>query len=26
MALAGPALFALRDRVYRDYLTLPMAF
>ena len=25
-ALGGPALFALRDRVYRDYLRLPMAF
>jgi glutathione S-transferase len=25
-ALAGPALFALRDRVYRDYLKLPMEF
>jgi glutathione S-transferase len=25
-ALAGPALFALRDRVYRDHIGLPMAF
>jgi hypothetical protein len=25
-ALGGPALFDLRDRVYRDYLRLPMAF
>jgi glutathione S-transferase len=25
-ALGGDALFALRDRVYRDYLRLPMAF
>ena len=25
-ALAGPALFALRDRVYRDHLKLPMEF
>lgn len=25
-ALGGPALLALRDRVYRDYLRLPMAF
>ena len=25
-AFGGPALFALRDRVYRDYLRLPMAF
>jgi hypothetical protein len=24
--LGGPALFALRDRVYRDYLRLPMDF
>lgn len=25
-ALGGPGLFALRDRVYRDYLKLPMEF
>jgi glutathione S-transferase len=25
-ALGGPALFALRDRVYREHLRLPMAF
>jgi len=25
-ALGGPALFALRDRVYRDHLRLPMEF